>query len=303
VFGVDCASGDTFTDGSLNYTMTSMFVPEPVISLAIKPQQKETMAFSKALNRFQREDPTFRVHLDSESKETIISGMGELHLDIYVERMRREYGVECAVGKPQVNYRETIRERADFNYVHKKQSGGPGQFARVEGYIEPMPNNENGGPSEFKNKVVGGRIAEAYIPACQKGFEDGLAHGFLIDNPIVAVRYVLEDGGMHHVDSSEVAFRLATVYSFKEAFERARPVLLEPVMTVQVTAPIEAQGTVIGGLNKRRAVIHDTDIQQDEFTITCDVTLNEMFGYSTDLRACTQGKGTIPKEGIFANDR
>lgn len=268
-----------------------MFVPEPVISLSIKPAQKETPNFSKALNRFQREDPTFRVHLDSESKETIISGMGELHLDIYVERMRREYGVECVVGKPQVRYRETIRERTPFNYTHKKQSGGAGQYAKVIGYIEPMPGNETGGPSKFVNKVFGGRISENYFPACQKGFEDGLAHGFLVDQPVVGVRYVLEDGQMHHVDSSEVAFRLATVYSFKEAFERARPVILEPVMTVQVTAPIEFQGTIIGGLNKRRAIIHDTDIRQDEFTVTCEATLNEMFGYSTDLRASTQGKG------------
>ena len=154
-----------------------MFVPQPVISLAIKPLQKETLAFSKALNRFQREDPTFRVHLDSESKETIISGMGELHLEIYVERMRREYGIECSVGKPQVNYRETIRERVDFNYTHRKQSGGAGQYARVIGYIEPMPGHEDGGPSEFVNRVMGGRIAEAYIPACEKGYEDGLAIG------------------------------------------------------------------------------------------------------------------------------
>src|SRR5947207_267856 len=209
-----------------------MFVPEPVISLSLKPAQKETPNFSKALNRFQREDPTFRVHLDSESKETIISGMGELHLDIYVERMRREYGIECTVGKPQVRYRETIRDRATFNYTHKKQSGGAGQFAKVIGYIEPMPNNESGGPSAFENRVVGGRISENYIPAVQKGFEDGLVHGFIIDQPVVGVRYVLEDGQMHHVDSSEVAFRLASVYGFKEAFEKARPVLLEPVMTV-----------------------------------------------------------------------
>jgi elongation factor G len=268
-----------------------MFVPEPVISLSIKPAQKETPQFSKALNKFQREDPTFRVHLDPESKETIISGMGELHLDIYVERMRREYGVECIVGKPQVRYRETIRKRVPFNYIHRKQSGGAGQYGRVIGYIEPMEGNENGGPSQFVNKIIGGRIAEEYFAACEKGFEDGLAHGFLIDHPVVGVRYVLEDGQMHHVDSSEVAFRLAVVYSFKYAFEDARPVILEPVMTVQVTAPTETQGTVIGTLNKRRAIIHDTDIRHEEFTVTCDATLSSMFGYSTELRASTAGKG------------
>ena len=270
-----------------------MFVPDPVISLAIKPVEKESLNFSKAVHRFQREDPTFRLHVDPESKETIISGMGELHLDIYVERMKREYGVECIVGKPQVRYRETIRQRANFNYIHRKQSGGPGQFARVIGYIEPMPGNENGGPSEFVNKVVGGRIDEDYFPACEKGFEDGLVHGFLINHPIVGVRYVLEDGQMHHVDSSEVAFRYATIYSFREAFAKAKPAILEPVMTVQVTAPIEFQGVIIGGLNKRRAVIHDTDIRHDDFTVTCDATLNEMFGYSTELRSCTQGKGNL----------
>lgn len=268
-----------------------MFVPEPVISLAIKPVGKETPNFSKSLNRFQREDPTFRVHLDPESKETIISGMGELHLDIYVERMRREYGVECIVGKPQVRYRETIRQRVLFNYTHKKQSGGAGQYARVTGYIEPMEGNESGGPNEFVNRVVGGRISGEYIPACEKGFEDGCVHGFLVDQPIVGTRMVLEDGLMHHVDSSEVAFRLASVYAFKEAFEKARPVILEPVMSVQVNAPLEFQGAIIGGLNKRRAVIHDTDIGAEDFTVTFDCTLSEMFGYSSDLRASTQGKG------------
>jgi elongation factor G len=268
-----------------------MFVPEPVISLALKLQQKETTNFSKALNRFQREDPTFRVHLDSESKETIISGMGELHLDIYIERMKREYGVECTVGKPQVRYRETIREHMPFNYTHKKQSGGAGQYAKVIGYIEPMPGNENGGPSEFISRVIGGRIDEAFIPSCEKGFEDGLAHGFIIDQPIVGIRFVLEDGAMHHVDSSDVAFRLASVYAFREAFEKARPVILEPVMTVQVTAPAEFQGNIIGGLNKRRAIVHETEIGNDEFTVHCEVSLNQMFGYSTELRASTQGKG------------
>jgi elongation factor G len=268
-----------------------MFVPDPVISLSIKTVEKETMVFSRALNRFQREDPTFRVSTNSESGETIISGMGELHLEIYVERLKREYGIECIVGKPQVNYRETIRKRAEFNYTHKKQSGGPGQFARVAGYVEAMPGNENGGANEFVNKVVGGRIAEEYFPACEKGFQDGIDHGFLIYQPIVGTKLVLEDGAMHHVDSSEIAFRACMHYAFREAFKNARPCILEPVMSVQVTAPVDAQGTIIGGLNKRRAVIYDTDIHSEEFTVTCDVTLNEMFGYSTELRSCTQGKG------------
>ncbi|KAG1601007.1 hypothetical protein G6F47_004069 [Rhizopus delemar] len=297
MFGVDCASGDTFTDGSLQYTMTSMYVPEPVISLSLTPKGKESANFSKALNRFQKEDPTFRVHVDSESKETIISGMGELHLQIYVERMKREYNVECLTGKPRVAFRETITQPAKFNYTHKKQSGGAGQFGRVMGLLEPMTRDEETGKDiEFENRVIGGNIPTNFIPACEKGFMDGLEKGPLIGHPVNGVRMVLEDGAAHAVDSSELAFRIATKNAFQEAFAKARPAILEPIMNVAITAPIEFQGTVIGGLNKRKGTIVDTEIQEDYFQVTADVPLNDMFGYSTELRSATQGKGEFSME-------
>ncbi|GAB5589260.1 Elongation factor G [Umbelopsis nana] len=297
IFGVDCSSGDTFTDGSIKYSMTSMFVPEPVISLSLAPKGKETPNFSKALNRFQKEDPTFRVHVDKESKETIISGMGELHLDIYVERMKREYNVECVTGKPQVAFRETIQDSSKFNYTHKKQSGGAGQFGRVMGFIEPMTaDEETGKDTDFDNRVVGGNIPTNFIPACEKGFRDALEKGPLIGHPVNGVRMVLEDGAAHSVDSSELAFRIATRAAFNDAFAKAKPVILEPVMNVAITAPIEFQGTVIGGLNKRKGTVVDTEIQEDYFNVTADVALNNMFGYSTELRSATQGKGEFSME-------
>ncbi|OLL22474.1 Elongation factor G, mitochondrial, partial [Neolecta irregularis DAH-3] len=300
MFGIDCSSGDTFTDGQVSYTMTSMFVPEPVISLSIKPKVKDSPNFSKAMNRFQREDPTFRVHVDAESKETIISGMGELHLEIYVERMRREYNVDCITGQPQVAYRETISSVAPFDYIHKKQSGGAGQYGRVEGYIEPlqMTEDEQGRKydTEFVNRVTGGNIPTNFITACEKGFEDGLEKGFLVGSPINGCRFVLEDGASHAVDSSDLAFRLAAYYAFREAYQKANPIILEPIMNVCVTAPIEFQGNVVGGLNKRNATIQDTELSAEEFTIQAQVSLNSMFGYSTLLRASTQGKGEFNME-------
>lgn len=297
MFGVDCASGDTFTDGSLQYTMTSMYVPEPVISLSINPVGRETPNFSKALNRFQKEDPTFRVHVDSESKETIISGMGELHLQIYVERMKREYNVECTTGKPRVAFRETLTQPAKFNYTHKKQSGGAGQFGRVIGTIEPMQTDpETGKDVGFENRVVGGNIPTNFIPACEKGFLDALEKGPLIGHPVNGVKMILEDGAAHSVDSSEMAFRIATRAAFQEAFAKARPTILEPIMNVSITAPVEFQGTVIGGLNKRKGTIVDTDVQEDFFNVIADVPLNDMFGYSTELRSATQGKGEFTME-------
>lgn len=297
MFGVDCASGDTFSDGTVQYTMTSMFVPEPVISLSLSPKGKESPNFSKALNRFQKEDPTFRVHVDNESKETIISGMGELHLQIYVERMKREYNVECLTGKPRVAFRETITQPAKFNYTHKKQSGGAGQFGRVVGQLEPMSRDEETGKDvAFDNRVIGGNIPTNFIPACEKGFNDALDKGPLIGHPVNGVRMVLEDGAAHAVDSSELAFRIATKNAFTEAFAKAKPTILEPMMNVAITAPIEFQGSVIGGLNKRKGTIVDTEIQEDYFNVTADVPLNDMFGYSTELRSATQGKGEFSME-------
>ncbi|KAI8991470.1 translation elongation factor G [Mycotypha africana] len=297
MFGVDCSSGDTFTDGTLQYTMTSMYVPEPVISLSLTPKGRETGNFSKALNRFQKEDPTFRVHVDAESKETIISGMGELHLQIYVERMKREYNVDCVTGKPRVAFRETITAPAKFNYTHKKQSGGAGQFGRVMGTIEPMTRDEETGKDiDFENRVVGGNIPTNFIPACEKGFLDALEKGPLIGHPVNGVRMILEDGAAHAVDSSELAFRTATKNAFIEAFNKGRPTILEPIMNVSITAPTEFQGSVIGGINKRKGTIVDTDVREEYFNVTADVPLNDMFGYSTELRSATQGKGEFSME-------
>ena len=308
MFGVECSSGDTFTDGTVNLSMTPMHVPDPVISLSIKPVSKDQTAnFSKALARFQKEDPTFRVHIDAESGETIISGMGELHLEIYVERMRREYNCPCTTGKPQVAFRETIQNRAEFNFTHKKQSGGAGQFARVAGYIEPIRSFDEGSSdnsdsssniftNEFASKVVGGAVPTEFIPACEKGFLESASKGFLIGHPIVGVRYVLEDGSSHVVDSNEYSFRTASSSGFRKACEQARPVILEPIMKVSVMCPVEFQGAVMGNLNKRRALILDSETQEDSLVMTAEVPLNAMFGYSTDLRSLTQGKGEFSME-------
>ncbi|KAN0137562.1 elongation factor G mitochondrial [Lactarius tabidus] len=292
IFGVECATGDTFTDGTTNYSMTSMFVPDPVISLAIKPVGNETPNFSRALNRFQKEDPTFQVHIDRESKETIISGMGELHLEIYVERMKREYGVACTTGRPQVAFRETVTERAEFAYTNKKQSGGAGQYAHVIGHVEPMsPEAESGTDTAFESVVMGRNVPTNYIPAVEKGFFEALEKGTLAGNPISGVRMVLRDGAFYAVDSSELAFRLAAIGAFREAYLKTKPVILEPIMTVEVVAPVEFQSAVIGGLNARRGTIIDSEVREDEFTAVAEVALNDMFGYSSQLRGATQGKG------------
>ena len=229
VFGVDCACSDTFTDGSVKYTMTSMNVPEPVVSLAVQPVSKDSGGrFSKALNRFQREDPTFRVGLDPESGQAIISGMGELHLDIYVSRIKMEYGVDVSVGKPRVYFRETVTQRADFDYLHKKQSGGQGQYGRVIGYIEPLPAG-SGTKFEFENMLVGQAIPSDFFPAIEKGFKEAASSGALIGHPVENLRVVLTDGAAHDVDSSELAFKLASIYAFRECYAASRPVILEPL--------------------------------------------------------------------------
>ncbi|KIO26456.1 hypothetical protein M407DRAFT_24302 [Tulasnella calospora MUT 4182] len=297
MFGIECSSGDTFTDGTTSYSMTSMFVPDPVVSLAIKPTGTETPNFSRALNRFQKEDPTFRVHFDSESSETIISGMGELHLEVYVERMKREYNTPCTTGKPQVAYRETITQRAEFAYTHKKQTGGAGQFGRVSGFVEPIEADEETGDNvAFENWVTGGNIPAGYIPAVEKGFRDALEKGSLAGCPVSGVRMILEDGAYHAVDSSELAFRQAAIGAFRECYMKARPCILEPIMSVEIVAPIEFQGSVIGSVNQRRGTIIDTDVREDEFTVTADVSLSDMFGFSSQLRGLTQGKGEFSME-------
>ena len=294
VFGIDCASGDTFTDGQLGYSMTSMFVPEPVISLSIKPKDnKDLPNFSKAMARFQREDPTFRVHVDLESSETIISGMGELHLDIYVERMRREYRVACDTGQPQVAWRETLTQRVNFDHTLKKQTGGAGDFARVAGYLEPTGALEK---NQFENEVTGGSISEKFIFACDKGFQLSCQKGPLVGHRVLGTRMIINDGAIHSTDSSEMAFKNATQQAFRKAFPQGRPQVLEPLMKTTITAPNEFQGNIVGLLNKRNAMINDTEIGPEDFTLYADCSLNGMFGFSTQLRAATQGKGEFGME-------
>ena len=297
IFGLECGSGDTFVSASnpKPVSMESLYVPDPVMSLAVDLKKKDSSStnFTKALNRFCREDPTFRVHMDSESKETIISGMGELHLQIYVERMLREYNVDLTVGAPRVNFRETIREKASFNYIHKKQSGGAGQFAGLEGYIEPT---DDGMSVEFKNALIGNNVPPGFLPAIEKGFREALKEGALTGHPVQGIRYVVTDGKTHAVDSNELAFRMAAIQGFRQAFGKAKPGVLEPVMKVEVQAPAEYQGTLMGGLAKRRGMIVNSSVHFEYGSISAEVPLAQMFGYSTELRSMTQGKGEYSME-------
>jgi elongation factor G len=295
MFGVDCASGDTFTDGSVNITMTSMYVPDPVISLSVNAtDNKSAENMAKALNRFNKEDPTFQSGIDPETHETIIKGMGELHLDVYLERMRREYNVSLDVGPPQVAYRESISQKTTFDYTHKKQTGGAGQYARVAGIIEPFRDGEE--DFEFFDEIKGGVIPSEYIPACRKGFETALHKGPLTGFPIVGVRVTLNDGNYHAVDSSDMAFQTASWNAFRHWYSRCKPVILEPIMRVSVEAPSEYQGNIIGTLNQRRGIITSAT-EDNAFThVETEVPLSEMFGYSTILRSATQGKAEFTME-------
>ena len=293
LFGVDCFSGDTFTDGRLYYSMTTMFVPEPVISLSVAPKDnKSRTPVAKALNRFTREDPTFRSHVDEESGETIISGMGELHLEIYVERMKREFGAEVNIGIPQVAYREAVSQRAEFDYIHKKQTGGAGQYGRVAGFLEPS----EGGLYEFVNEVKGGVIPTEFIPAVDKGFQSCLKEGLKIGFPVLGMKVTVNDGNSHAVDSSERAFRQAAVGAFKQAYLKAKPVVLEPIMKVVVECPSEFQGNVMSSINQRRGMIISSAEDGVFTTVEAEVPLAEMFGYATTLRSLSQGKAEFTME-------
>ncbi|MDR2748011.1 MAG: elongation factor G, partial [Treponema sp.] len=293
LFGVDCASGDTFCGGGLNYAMTSMYVPEPVISLAIDPKDKKSSdQMAKALNRFTKEDPTFRTYVDPESNQTIIQGMGELHLEVYIERMRREYKCEVETGMPQVAYREAIQQRADFNYTHRKQTGGSGQYGRVAGFMEPW----DGGDYEFVDSIKGGAIPNEFIPSCDKGFKEAVKKGTLIGFPIVNIRCTINDGQSHPVDSSDIAFQLAAIGAFREAYNKAKPCILEPIMKVSVEGPTEFQGNIYGSLNQRRGVIFSSTEDGTFCRVEAEVPMSEMFGYSTVLRSLTQGKAEFTME-------
>jgi elongation factor G len=293
IFGVECASGDTFTDPSLNVTMLSMYVPDPVISLSITPEDnKSQINMSKALNRFTKEDPTFRTHVDSETSETIIEGMGELHLEVYVERMRREYNSIVKTGHPRVAYRETITRKAEFDYTHKKQTGGAGQYAKIVGFIEPVADLE----FEFNNKVVGGKIPTQYIPACEKGFKNALKKGPLMEFPVTGIRVTINDGSYHAVDSSDMAFQTAARDAFISAYHKAGPVIHEPIMKIEIETPKEHQGACMGLINQRRGVIMGAQDEGILSIIEAQAPLSEMFGFSTALRSSTQGKAQFTME-------
>lgn len=293
MIGVDCASGDTFVadDGKVEHlSCEGMHVPIPVIELSIKAKDKEMQArMSKGLQRFIKEDPTFHLFTDEESGETRIAGMGELHLEIYVERLKREYKAEVEIGAPQVNYRETIRGEAKLDYTHKKQTGGSGQFAKIQIAIEPM-DTSSGELYEFENKVTGGRVPREYIPSVDAGIQDALNDGVLAGYPVVGIKATLIDGASHDVDSSEMAFKIAGRMAFKEAARKANPVLLEPLMDVEVRTPEEYMGDVIGDLNARRGQMQSMEDAAGVKVIRAHVPLSGMFGYIGDLRSKTQGR-------------
>src|SRR5438477_6419502 len=293
LFGVDCASGDTFTSEQIRYTMTSMHVPEPVIHLRIKAKDKKAQTnIGKALQRFTKEDPTFRARVDEESNETIISGMGELHLDVYVERMKREYGAEVETGAPQVAYREAISRKAEFNHTHKKQTGGSGQFGRVAGYVEPMES----GDFEFVDEIYGGSIPKEFIGSVEKGFKSMMSKGRLIGFPVTGFRVVINDGAAHAVDSSDNAFQAAARGAFRPGYSSARPQILEPIMKVSVEGPLEFQGAFVRTIMQRRGLIIGTTEEEGFVRVDTEVPLSEMFGYSTDLRSSSQGKAEYTME-------
>ena len=296
VMGVDAASGDTYAADNKYCTLENMFVPEPVIKMSITPTNRDGLdKLGKALQRFSREDPTFRVATDEETGETLIAGMGELHLDIYVERIKREFKVEVEVGAPKVSYREAPTRATNYDYKHKKQTGGSGQYAHIIGALEPLPE-ESTENFIFEDAVVGGRVPREYIPSVEKGFRAVLSKGPIAGFPIVGVKASLVDGSYHDVDSSDMAFQVCARQGFREAFLNTKPVLLEPIMKMEVEVPSDFQGPVTGELNKRRGLIVSTETVGKTSTIIAEVPLAETFGYSTDLRSMTQGQGVFTME-------
>lgn len=322
MFGIDCKSMDTFSDGAMNLAMSTMYVPEPVMSISIKPK-KSTMQqnFAKALSKFTKEDPTLRIRIDNDTRETVLSGMGELHLDIYIERMLREYNVECITSQPNVKYKETIGSKTKFDYLHKKQTGGAGQYARVLGFIEPLTEEEKNeisekasdaaaaqsdnnkkssgiSPNLFENRCIGTNIPPEYYSSCEKGMNDAMEEGALVGAEVDGIRVVLEDGAAHAVDSSDQAFRTCMANAIRDAMKKANSSILEPIMKVEVEIPSEFQGSVVAGISRRMGLIQSSDMNSDGsgIKIIADVPLVSMFGYSTELRSLTQGKGEFSME-------
>nr|XP_014095370.2 elongation factor G, mitochondrial [Bactrocera oleae] len=297
LFGVDCASGDTFiTDPKGKISMESIFVPEPVVSMAIKPNNaKDRDNFAKAVARFTKEDPTFHFFYDPDVKETLVSGMGELHLEIYAQRMEREYGCPVTLGKPKVAFRETLVSACEFDYLHKKQSGGSGQYARIIGVMEPLPSDQNT-VLEFVDDTMGTNVPKQFVPGVERGFREMAERGMLSGHKLSGIRFRLQDGGHHIVDSSELAFMMAAHGAVKDVFQSGSWQILEPIMMVEVTAPEEFQGAVMGQLSKRHGIITGTDGAEGWFTVYAEVPLNDMFGYAGELRSSTQGKGEFTME-------
>ena len=296
VMGIDSASGDTYSNERDSCTLESMYVPEPVIKIAISPKTRsDGDKLGKALQRFRKEDPTFRVFTDEETNEILISGMGELHLDVYIERIKREYGVELEVGAPKVSYRESPTKEVSFDYKHKKQSGGSGQFAHIKGRLTPIATDSEDS-FEFEEHIVGGRIPKQYLPAIEKGVRDSLEKGPVAEYPVVGTLIHLDDGSFHEVDSSEKAFYTAAQGCFREYFKQASPKLLEPIMNVEIECPEDFQGTVVGDVIRRRGIMTSSDVLEGTSVIKAEVPLAETFGYATDLRSMTQGQGTFTME-------
>lgn len=296
VLGLDCTSGDTYASDYPYCTLQKMHVPEPVIRMAIEaPDRDGADRMAKALRRFAHEDPTLQVSTDEETGETIIAGMGELHLDVYAERIRREYRVDVRVGAPKVNYREAPTQAAEFNVRHKKQTGGAGQFAHIVGRMEPLPTHAEE-TFVFEEQIVGGRIPRQFIPAIEKGFRRGIAKGTLAEYPVVGLKVTITDGSYHEVDSSDLAFQICAQTAMRETFPRTKPVLLEPVMKVEIECPTQFQGSVVGDLTARRGLVLATEVEGRVARIQGEVPLAETFGYSTDLRSMTQGQGAFTLE-------
>lgn len=306
LFGIDCASGTTFIKEERKeiISLSTMFVPDPVLSISIAPKQKSTSAnLQKALKRFQREDPTFIYNIDNESEELIISGMGELHLQIYCERLKREYNIDCTIGKPIVNYREAILEKINFNYTHKKQTGGAGQFAKISGFVEPLKpfSDKNIESSElfqnqFKSKITGQSMPNEYINAVEKQFYECCDKGPMTGYPIINFKFILEDGQIHAVDSSATAFMTATRYAISNIFKNQNATLLEPIMKVDITVPVDTYQPIMNSITKRNGDIYHTQTNGDYFNLCAKVALGEMFGFSTELRGFTQGQGEFSME-------